>query len=235
MRSLILCTLVVAGIVGCSYKAHVASSSTNIGLNPNIQDQADIEQFILPYRDSLSAEMGVIIGQADTSFEVIAPSSNLMNWATDALLLQETQMVRLSEPVICILNTGGLRSSLNKGPITIGDLYKLMPFDNSVAWVRLPISRLDAIEEFMKNQPKGVPIANAHFELGTLSINGLNETHTHFWVITSDYLALGGDKMSFFLNPAEYQLKALNLRDVFIAEVKRQGTLINNTEKRFFP
>ena len=235
MRSLILCTLVVAGIVGCSYKAHVASSSTNIGLNPNIRDLADIEQFILPYRDSLSAEMGVIIGQADTSFEVIAPSSNLMNWATDALLLQETQMVRLSEPVICILNTGGLRSSLNKGPITIGDLYKLMPFDNSVAWVRLPISRLDAIEEFMKNQPKGVPIANAHFELGTLSINGLNETHTHFWVITSDYLALGGDKMSFFLNPVDYQLKALNLRDVFIAEVKRQGTLINNTEKRFIP
>jgi len=209
MRSLILCTLVVAGIVGCSYKAHVASSSTNIGLNPNIRDLADIEQFILPYRDSLSAEMGVIIGQADTSFEVIAPSSNLMNWATDALLLQETQMVRLSEPVICILNTGGLRASLNKGPITIGDLYKLMPFDNSVAWVRLPISRLDAIEEFMKNQPKGVPIANAHFELGTLSINGLNETHTHFWVITSDYLALGGDKMSFFLKSSGIPIKGL--------------------------
>jgi 2',3'-cyclic-nucleotide 2'-phosphodiesterase (5'-nucleotidase family) len=179
--------------------------------------------------------MGEVIGMADTSFEVVFPSSNLMNWATDALLLQETKTVRLAEPVICILNAGGLRASLNKGPITVGDLFKLMPFDNSVAWVRLPVSRIEAIETFMKNQPKGVPLANARFEKGKLTIQGLNETHSHFWVITSDYLAQGGDKMTFFLAPEAYQLKPKNLRDVFIEEVKRQGTLVNNTEKRFVP
>jgi len=179
--------------------------------------------------------MGEVIGMADTSFEVVIPSSNLMNWATDALFLQETQTVRLAEPVICILNAGGLRASLNKGPITVGDLFKLMPFDNSVAWVRLPVSRIEAIETFMKNQSKGVPLANARFEKGKLTIHGLTENHTHFWVITSDYLAQGGDKMTFFLTPESYQLKPKNLRDVFIEEVKRQGTLVNNTEKRFIP
>jgi hypothetical protein len=87
----------------------------------------------------------------------------------------------------------------------------------------------------MKNQPKGVPLANARFEKGKLTIQGLNETHTHFWVITSDYLAQGGDKMTFFLAPESFQLQPKNLRDVFIEEVKRQGTLVNNTEKRFIP
>jgi 2',3'-cyclic-nucleotide 2'-phosphodiesterase (5'-nucleotidase family) len=235
MRKLVLCALVAAGTHGCSFKAHVSATSKNLGVDTNVKGTDHIEQFIVPYRDSLALQMGEVIGMADTSFEVVFPSSNLMNWATDALLLQETQTVRLAEPVICILNSGGLRASLNKGPITVGDLFKLMPFDNSVAWVRLPVSRIEAIETFMKNQPKGVPLANARFEKGKLTIQGLNETHTHFWVITSDYLAQGGDKMTFFLAPEAYQLKPKNLRDVFIEEVKRQGTLVNNTEKRFIP
>lgn len=235
MRKLVLCALVAAGTHGCSFKAHVSATSKNLGVDSNVKGTDHIEQFIGPYRDSLALQMGEVIGMADTSFEVVFPSSNLMNWATDALLLQETKTVRLAEPVICILNAGGLRASLNKGPITVGDLFKLMPFDNSVAWVRLPVSRIEAIETFMKNQPKGVPLANARFENGKLTIHGLTETHTHFWVITSDYLAQGGDKMTFFLAPEAYQLKPKNLRDVFIEEVKRQGTLVNNTEKRFIP
>jgi 2',3'-cyclic-nucleotide 2'-phosphodiesterase (5'-nucleotidase family) len=235
MRKLVLCALIAAGTFGCSFKAHLVSTSKNIGVDSSINATGHIEQFIVPYRDSLTLQMGEVIGMADTSFEVVPPSSNLMNWATDALFLQETQTVRLAEPVICILNAGGLRASLNKGPITVGDLFKLMPFDNSVAWVRLPVSRIEAIETFMKNQPKGVPLANARFEKGKLTIQGLIETHTHFWVITSDYLAQGGDKMTFFLTPESFQLKAKNLRDVFIEEVKRQGTLVNNTEKRFIP
>ena len=235
MFKLVLCILLVAGALSCSYQVNISSTSKNVRVDTSIQAVQQIEQFIVPYRDSLALQMGEIIGKADTSFEVVFPSSNLMNWATDALLLQETETVRLSEPVICILNAGGLRASLNKGPITVGDLFKLMPFDNSVAWVRLPISRIEAIETFMKNQPKGVPLANARFEKGKLTIQGLNETHTHFWVITSDYLAQGGDKMTFFLTPESYQLKPKNLRDVFIEEVKRQGTLVNNTEKRFIP
>lgn len=235
MRKLVLCALLAAGTLGCSFKAHVSATSKNLGVDSNVKGTDHIEQFIVPYRDSLALQMGEVIGMADTSFEVVFPSSNLMNWATDALLLQETKTVRLAEPVICILNAGGLRASLNKGPITVGDLFKLMPFDNSVAWVRLPVSRIEAIETFMKNQPKGVPLANARFEKGKLTIQGLNETHTHFWVITSDYLAQGGDKMTFFLAPEAYQLKPKNLRDVFIEEVKRQGTLVNNTEKRFVP
>ncbi|MEY4128137.1 MAG: hypothetical protein RL737_2326 [Bacteroidota bacterium] len=235
MRKLVLCALLAAGTLGCSFKAHVSATSKNLGVDSNVKGTDHIEQFIVPYRDSLALQMGEVIGMADTSFEVVFPSSNLMNWATDALLLQETKTVRLVEPVICILNAGGLRASLNKGPITVGDLFKLMPFDNSVAWVRLPVSRIEAIETFMKNQPKGVPLANARFEKGKLTIQGLNETHTHFWVITSDYLAQGGDKMTFFLAPEAYQLNPKNLRDVFIEEVKRQGTLVNNTEKRFVP
>ncbi len=31
---------------------------------------------------------------------------------------------------IAITNGGGLRRTLEKGPITMGDMYEIMPFDN---------------------------------------------------------------------------------------------------------
>ena len=82
-------------------------------------------------------------------FIVRKPSGNLNNWVADAVFVNQTRNVRLSEPTFCLLNTGGIRSTLNKGEITKGDIYKLMPFDNELVWVKLPIEMLKDIEDYL--------------------------------------------------------------------------------------
>ena len=44
----------------------------------------------------------------------------------------QTKNVKLAQPIFCLLNTGGLRSSIGKGTVSLGDIYKLMPFDNTI-------------------------------------------------------------------------------------------------------
>ncbi|MFM7386534.1 MAG: 5'-nucleotidase C-terminal domain-containing protein [Bacteroidota bacterium] len=219
----------------CSHKINMHSRTKNLGLDQSYASKMEISSMIQPYSDSLTAEMGEVIGRADTSFDLSYPNSNLMNWAADAILQQETQTVKLREPVIVLLNAGGLRSSINRGEITVGDLYKLMPFDNVVAWVRLPVERIPEIEKNLTQQAKGVALANATFQKGTLKVSNLLPEHTHIHVITSDYLAFGGDKMTFFLQPESVNISQRNMRDVFIQAVKQQGTLTNRTEKRYIP
>jgi len=63
-------------------------------------------------------------------------------------------------------------------------------------------------------------------------INGNNEKITHFWVLTSDYLMNGGDKMSFFEQRTNAIMNGKLLRNAFIEEVKSQDTLIFNEEVR---
>ena len=190
-----------------------------------------LQSFIKPYSDSLAKSMNQVIAYSEVDFIIERPCSNLMNWSADALLTHETRNVRLSQPVFCLLNTGGLRSGLNKGAITVGDLFKLMPFDNQVAWVQLPVSALPQIAYYLE-QSGGEPIANASLENGKLSINGLNDTHEFVWLITSDYLAKGGDKMQFFKLAQSIQIKSSTLRSIFIEEAQRQGNLMSNSEKR---
>ena len=85
----------------------------------------------------------------------------------------------------------------NKGEITKGDIYKLMPFDNELVWVKLPIEVLKDIEDYLMTKG-GEPVSNANMSNSNLAINGIRKETTHFWVITSDYLMNGGDKMDFF-------------------------------------
>lgn len=220
-----------AGLLACSSVNTLSVNSKTEKLTDAYQVNGHIDSLIQPYKDSLSVEMNVVIAEATSDFIVERPGSNLGNWVADAIFVNQTRTVRLSDPVFVLLNTGGLRASLNKGPITIGDIFKLMPFDNELVWVKLPMSVLPEIQAYL-NKSGGEPIANAQLEKGVLKINGGKEGATHFWVITSDYLKNGGDKMTFFSKAEDVMLTGKVIRDCLIDEAKLQGVLIEDTVKR---
>jgi 2',3'-cyclic-nucleotide 2'-phosphodiesterase (5'-nucleotidase family) len=191
----------------------------------------EIDSIVKPYRDSLEKSMGIFLATADVDFTVGRPSSNLGNWVADAIFANQTKAVRLSLPTCCLLNTGGLRSSLNKGKITLGDMYKLMPFDNEIVWVKLPGSSLISIENYL-TQSGGEPIANALVRKGKFQINGWRDTTSSFWVITSDYLLNGGDKMTFFKDATEVVHTGKLMRDALVEEAQYQVVLHQDTTIR---
>jgi hypothetical protein len=54
-------------------------------------------------------------------------------------------------------------------------------------------------------------------------------------VITSDYLAYGGDKMRFFTNPENYQLLGIKLRDLLVEgmiSLNREGKTLQPKKDR---
>ena len=82
----------------------------------------------------------------------------------------------------------------------------------------------------MKN---GEPIGGAVLKDGELTIDELDD-EDYFWVITSDYLLGGGDKMYFFKKNIEVKYANQLLRDAFIEAAKAQGTLIYNDDIRIW-
>jgi 2',3'-cyclic-nucleotide 2'-phosphodiesterase (5'-nucleotidase family) len=175
--------------------------------------------------------MNRVVGYAPMNMMASRPSSTLMNWVADAVFADQTRTVRLSTPTFCLLNKGGIRSTINKGEITFGDVFKLMPFDNQIVWVQLPIECLADIESFIR-ATGGEPIANARVEKGKLVVNGMREGVTHFWVITSDYLMNGGDKAAFFSKRTEVNQTGRLVRDALMSEIELVGTISADTTVR---
>jgi 2',3'-cyclic-nucleotide 2'-phosphodiesterase (5'-nucleotidase family) len=221
--------LIGASLLACS--SHLNISGSKVPINIESNEKEEVNSFISPFKDSMDRAMNLILAESSISMEVGRPSSLLGNWASDALFVNQTRTVKLSEPIFCLLNTGGLRSSIGKGPVTLGDIFRIMPFENSVVWLRLPISSLDKIQYYLQ-QSGGEPISNASMIQGKLTVNGVSENTTYFWVITTDYLANGGDRMDFFQDAVERSDKKTLLRDVFIEEAKTQKNLIVSPENR---
>jgi len=220
-----------AGLLACSHSFQV-HSNPQINVSKSTEESEMINEYLEPYKIDLTKKMDIEIAYSEVDFEVSRPSSNLMNWMADAVFTNQTKNKRLTEPIFCLLNTGGIRSSLGIGKVTIGDIFKIMPFDNAIVWVKLPIKELKSIEAYL-SRSGGEPISNIEVLNGQIHFNAHNlEGATHFWVITSDYLNYGGDKMDFFEQRTEMIETNILIRDALIEEAKLQGTLINNTQIR---
>ena len=228
----ILFTIILgAGLTACSsYLATNYSSQTK----PVDATQAQakwVNDYIQPYKDSLDADMGKVVAQAPIDFIVERPSGTLNNWFADAVYSHMTRAVRFQDPVFCLFNTGGLRANINKGNVTLGDIFKVMPFDNMLVYVRIPRSVLPEIAAYLKKSG-GEPLGNAMLVNGELKINGDNADSDHVILITSDYLSAGGDKMNFMFKRTELVETGVLLRDVLIQAATEQGTLVVDQTKR---
>jgi 2',3'-cyclic-nucleotide 2'-phosphodiesterase (5'-nucleotidase family) len=232
MRKFIFIICVGASLLACS--SHIVIEPSRVPITPQNESNQKTDVLIQPYRDSMTSIMSEVIAKADTNFVAQRPSSNLINWVADAVFIQQTQNVRLTTPTICLLNTGGIRSSLGKGELTLGDFYKVMPFDNTIVWIELPIEALDDIAAYV-TKTGGEPISNCTVEKGKLKLNSMREGAKTCIVITSDYLANAGDKMDFLKKGKVINQTGKLMRDVLIEHAKQEGVLISNTEVRFIP
>ncbi|MBI1838176.1 MAG: 5'-nucleotidase C-terminal domain-containing protein [Flavobacteriia bacterium] len=217
-----------AGLIACStYKQSFISSEL---LPVSIATNLHVDSLIFPYRDSLAKEMDLIIASSTQNFGVSRPSISMNNWVADAIFENQIKQIHL-KPVITLFNSGGIRATFLKGQITVGDIFRVMPFDNSIVWVQFPIQVKKEIEQFL-SKGKSHPISGGIYTNGKLQIENLNEEDSVFWVITSDYLAQGNDGMTFFSLNNKIETTNKLMRDLLIDEAKKQKILIFDSINR---
>lgn len=207
------------------------------------------DKILKPYKDSLDKLMNVIVGHCEMAMpkERDKPETLLGNFVADICLLKIKSLDYNSASVagtISLFNNGGLRSSLPKGDITRGNIFELMPFDNELVVLTLSGKKMRELIRFV-SMSSGQPMSGMKLGIhpdktpATIFIGGqaFDSTKT-YQVITSDYLANGGDKMDFFKNPVKIQTTGILIRDAImdycIAETKQGHTLSAKLDGRFY-
>jgi 2',3'-cyclic-nucleotide 2'-phosphodiesterase (5'-nucleotidase family) len=196
-----------------------------------------LDSLISPYRSAMEEEMNVVIGEATIGLENGKPESALGNFASEATyeagFKYGNQHDEIGEEAMinsfAMLNTGGLRAPVNKGKVTVGNIYELMPFDNMIVLVKISAEKARELARYLYEK-NGQPIFNASFVLSAdneqMKIAGQDyEFNEDIVVITTDYLAGGGDNMTFFEDPLGYWDTGMFLRDVLINYVKDKKKL----------
>jgi len=138
----------------------------------------------------------------------------------------------------CLLNFGGLRTSLPKGNITRRKIFELMPFENELVVVTINKRSFNHLIDYLYRvggQPisKGITLINNIeknndvLDMHFLVKEKKYKTNENFKILTSDYLSNGGDKMSFFLNPIRSEPIGIKLRDAIIQYCIEQNKMGN--------
>ena len=159
-------------------------------------------------------------------------------WASDV-------MRKYAKTQIGLTNGGGLRRTLYKGDITMGDMYEIMPFDNQVVIVKVTGAHLKQLidhvigADYMTDgQFAGLKVVydpNNEYEQRVISIsleNGApiidNEIYT---IATNDFIVDGGDRYD-FKNAIEINDLFIPIRDILVENIKaNNGISIPNIDK----
>lgn len=239
--------LTFASFLSCNQQKIVVSKieGKQININNSFSETPIIETFIKPYREKIDNDLSEVLAYTsqtlDKTGEWQTPIGNLL---ADVVLKKGNPILKSRKDKtidLCLLNHGGIRAIIPKGNVTARTAFEIMPFENSLIVVALKGSQILEIPMYIIKEKKPHPLSGMSFTIDknkipkNIFIQGkpLDENKIYY-VATSDYLANGGDNMTFFKNNLEKIDLDYKLRNILIDYFKDVDTIPFVNDKRIF-
>ncbi|MVN77698.1 hypothetical protein GO988_15300 [Hymenobacter sp. HMF4947] len=203
--------------------AHLpAATSQPVG--SAVVPDAGAADFIKPFHDQVERQMQVVIGTAPVALGKNPGENPIVNFVAD---LQRSSASKYfnGQPIdLGVMTNGGMRNALPAGPVTLGNVFELMPFENELLVLDAPGPVVTQLFDFAA--PLHMAVSGATYtatpegHAQNIRIGGqpFNPAKTYSIAI-SDYLAGGGDHME-FLKAATVRHTGLLLRTVIVDHIK---------------
>ena len=204
----VLFLLALAAGAGCQRAAYVPTAHfVPVTSRPVGKTQAEdpaIAALIAPYHDRVTAQMTEVLGTAPEPLTKNPGESPLADFVADLQRARASKV--LGGPIpLGVMTNGGLRAGFAAGPVTLGAVFELMPFENELVVVEAPGPVVQQLFDYAAHVKMAVSGATY-----TVTFDGLpkdiriggqpfdvNDARTYS-IAVSDYLATGGDNMTFF-------------------------------------
>jgi 2',3'-cyclic-nucleotide 2'-phosphodiesterase (5'-nucleotidase family) len=203
----------------------------NIAVSNDVNGtDSSIVALYAPYKHELENDMNRVISFSDEGLDKDKPESSLTNFLADLLIEEGTIIAQEKgfnmKPDVSFFNYGGIRSSLPKGDITVGNAYELMPFENELVFLELkgPEMKefLDYIALHKGGSVGGVRMIISGDKATNVEIGGKPfDINQSYWLATNDYVAGGGDGLFFLKKNIKYIESGERLRDVIISHLEK--------------
>jgi 5'-nucleotidase len=239
-RNVAVCQKVDAALGSCDPKLLKAQSSVKLVPasfrgQPVVRD-AQLDALLAPVMARVDAEQR-------RKVNLQAPKSMGRNYEAESALgvFLADSLREMEQADVALLNPGGLRADLPAGELRYGDIYEIIPFDNTVAVITVTGDELRRLLQAAYGAHKGVfQISGMKVTLGRCPGKGRLKSVTlpdgkplqpdrRYRVAVPDFLARGGDGLGpvlASLPPGRIDLgiaRPLNFRDGLVDFWQRRG------------
>lgn len=196
----------------------------------SLEADSQMLRLIAPYKQKLDAQMNEVIAQTTNTLLRTQPEGTLNNLMADAMLWYVATQTEL-KPDMSMMNYGGVRlPQISAGNITIGKVYELMPFDNMLEVLELKGSDIALLCNHIAANG-GWPVSGLRFVIRdgkaqTITIKGAAIAYEKtYLLVTSDYVANGGDKADMLKRAVKRHPINYKVRDAILEYLKNKQTI----------
>ncbi|MEZ4417160.1 MAG: 5'-nucleotidase [Gemmatimonadota bacterium] len=225
-------------LLACSGPPAAAPRPAEVGvavsfraIGDSLRPAADVQRMVEPYRTRVAAAVSEVLATAEDRIVKARPEGALGALVADAVL--ESARSLSTHPVdAALVNDGALRAPIPAGPVTVGSIFEVMPFENTITLLELTGVQMEALADEIA-EGGGDPVAGMTFDLHgpeldaqDLRIDGTPvEPGRTYWVAVPDFLAGGGGSFRTLLDPITREDLPFLVRDAITQHVTRLGRL----------
>lgn len=233
-------------VVSCHQENHLTRiEGKRLEINDSLASVESIDSFIAPYRAKVNENLDEVISYAMDTYSKRDGELNtaIGNFMAD-LVYEEGNPIfksRTGKDIdMVLLNHGGIRAIISKGPITQRTAFEVMPFENSIVVVELKGTFVNELVTYLEEAKRAHPIAGLKLTIGPddkikeATINGMAiDTSKIYNVATNDYLYYGGDRMTFLAKADSLHILDYKIRNAMIDHFNKYDTINPVKDDRF--
>ena len=236
----LLYLLLIQLTVSCgSYRYSIVDIKGSIvEMNQEQGTNSEMQALVDKYKGALDSKMNVVVGTSSQFMRYGRPESLLTNLTSD-VMKQYGDAHLPNGADVGIMNVNGHRAFMPEGEITMGNLYEIYSFDNTIAFLELKGEDLIKIfDAYARIGGAGIS-SNAHLvakdqKIVSATLDGKQiDKNKIYNVVTLDYLADGNNSMGAFKNAVKMNDTGITLRDImidYVHEQTAQGKEISSVE-----
>ncbi|MBU1107935.1 MAG: bifunctional metallophosphatase/5'-nucleotidase [Candidatus Riflebacteria bacterium] len=192
-------------------------------------------ELVSRYNHQLEQQMGTVAGFTDKDLSLTKDlkKTHILTMGT----FTAQSMLEAGKGDICVVNSGAIKTGIEAGEITIGEIYEALPYDNTVVTFTMSGKDVQAMFDFIcsnKTPPDGYQYAGMNAELDMVKGQAKNiliggqplDAEKKYRVSTSSFMANGnidGDKL--FAKVESVEDSGVFMRDAAINYLGRVKTV----------
>lgn len=239
--------VIVFGVLGCKTESYQSTeiNGERIPIESSIPEDTAIANFIKPFSEHINSTLDSILAynQQDLNKSEGDLNTAIGNLMADIVMEQANPVFnsRTGKNIdIVLLNHGGIRSTIGKGPVTARTAYSVMPFENEIVVAELKGEKILEMISYLENNRTPHPLsgiklkADKNHKITSATIDGKEiDPNQNYYVATSDYLQQGGDNMTFFQDPENLYIVDYKIRNAMIDYFQKIDTLNTGIDGRY--
>ena len=212
-----------------------------IPVTEELAEDREIKEIISSYRNKFEHKLKVVVGK--TRVRLIGEPEKIRTLETNLGDLVADVMRKAAGTEISLVNGGSIRGSIEEGPVTLEDIWRVFPYDSQLARVELTGSRIEEVLSHSVSLGPGLTggflqLSGLSFVIGPsgpedIRIQGSPlERDRYYSIAITDFMLAGGDGYGHFQKGRNQLLHPLLIRDLLLDYLKENKEISPAAEGR---